>query len=1429
MDYNSYPQWYTKALDQNKESPVHTVDPKLTGVTFHSPPPTRRGRRPIPPPQKTNDRNTIIPGSSDSHSYSHDPHDDPHDGNKKSSATGGVLDMIESASGPLLNLATPTRQSAQEPARILAALDKAATPLLETVRAMIEVVDNQPLTDMLEKLFSFFDIVIRAARKSAGLYADVIQQQEIEQARAILNASLSQIDDGHNSRYEQLFHRLLDISLRVMKTEREHSSLLQFCRASSSGSAVKYGEMEEVEDGEVTGGVEASLVESSLHRTKVTRRDYLKSVKVLKKQLAQLLLQPKKQFGTTILDDRNSNQKQTRAAEDGSGNGEKEDQFDEEDQKFLSSMMTENVGTITVSTDDMQRLQQELITLRSELKNRSTQADSNRQQKQEEEETSALNKNIISKLQQELALVKEQREHAETQRDAAVQANRNLRNELRDHKMALHAAPSPPREGYLTERTEIGESHQVGVAMLEKKVQKIEEEHKQRGSPKTKPTHRSRASSVLAAVQGALDVGQQSMASSTGASISTSASSGDGSSISLNDVSSSSTLPMSSQAAGAQRSINLALRRALSEKEAAITVLKNQQQKQSVRLQSMQAMHTRIHNLVLSKSMLENECATLQQKYDSDSKKWKRKSEMIGHLQQIATNADRSRMKAVDTMNEEKQRTKQLQSEYGPEFDKLKKIHAQTLQSLERARGSRSTLMTRIQSMEVEMRSFDMLSSEHAQLLERVADAEIHDAQRNKLLASLEKKLTVCRIQLHQQQQQQDGRYGTESSYGESLSSSSKSTNGPFTPKKHPFVSSLSPAATHNVKMRGGGVGGGASSPGGRTSFSSSSSSSSSSPSSVAATAAATAAHAARELQRKLSAARNTIVGLKQREADVVQKTEKREAEQFLYRKEHDINMERIKDRLQRGEENFRKVRHAKILLEKKVRHLEQRLEETNESHENLKDTVKKKAASSHRARTHMVQQLGKARAANAANTAMGNDDDDDDNGSSSSSSSSGAYAIIQPKTKLAMLSVQEHVAASLLHALGKMKIGATRNVHGRGSHVDLRGFRGEEMSLTVFVREIRSQLGVRLTENESTILFYYFDKDHGGTVSFVEILFKLQRPNDLLVMSDRDAMTVALAYMNFKNGSVSSASENKTAAMENTYVPDALQTAQASIIDLDAVEQLRLRLRQQCTTFKGLEPKKTFNKWDKNHDQELSRVEVREGMEKMMGADVVSEWKMFDHFFDYVDIDNSGVITVDEFDFFVRTKPTRKILRKKTDKHERPSSFFSSFAKNSGTMSAAGKKSTKSPGRSPSMKSRKWSAKKLKQRAHSKVDDHQSKGVLQRAKGHHHDYVHERGAGKLSAFSAPDVKHAHEKVDDHQSAGVMKATLAHEQDYVHDRAPIAAPDVKHAHSKVDDHQSAGVMKATLAHEQDYVHDRAPVLMEEVLGEDDAQSQVVFG
>ena len=59
----------------------------------------------------------------------------------------------------------------------------------------------------------------------------------------------------------------------------------------------------------------------------------------------------------------------------------------------------------------------------------------------------------------------------------------------------------------------------------------------------------------------------------------------------------------------------------------------------------------------------------------------------------------------------------------------------------------------------------------------------------------------------------------------------------------------------------------------------------------------------------------------------------------------------------------------------------------------------------------------------------------------------------------------------------------------------------------------------------------------------------------------------------------------------------------------------------------------------------------------------------------------------------------------------ESSNNFFGSFAKASGSMS--------STGRSPS---RTYSAKRLKARAHTKIDDHQSRNLLQKAKGHHID-----------------------------------------------------------------------------------------------------------
>ena len=89
---------------------------------------------------------------------------------------------------------------------------------------------------------------------------------------------------------------------------------------------------------------------------------------------------------------------------------------------------------------------------------------------------------------------------------------------------------------------------------------------------------------------------------------------------------------------------------------------------------------------------------------------------------------------------------------------------------------------------------------------------------------------------------------------------------------------------------------------------------------------------------------------------------------------------------------------------------------------------------------------------------------------------------------------LQNHLSDSLLHALDKLRTGSQRNTGGWTAHADLRGFEGEAMSKEVFVREVRCQLGVRLTKEQAEILFWYFDSDHGGTISFVEMLSKIQR-----------------------------------------------------------------------------------------------------------------------------------------------------------------------------------------------------------------------------------------------------------------------------------------------------------------------------------------------
>ena len=109
---------------------------------------------------------------------------------------------------------------------------------------------------------------------------------------------------------------------------------------------------------------------------------------------------------------------------------------------------------------------------------------------------------------------------------------------------------------------------------------------------------------------------------------------------------------------------------------------------------------------------------------------------------------------------------------------------------------------------------------------------------------------------------------------------------------------------------------------------------------------------------------------------------------------------------------------------------------------------------------------------------------------------------------------LQDHFSDSLIDALHKLRVGSQQNVHGRSLHADLRGFEGKPMSKEVFIREVRGQLGVHLTKKEAEILFWYFDSDHGGTVSFVEMLTKIQHPKKFMSLDKSRALDLAKEYL---------------------------------------------------------------------------------------------------------------------------------------------------------------------------------------------------------------------------------------------------------------------------------------------------------------------------
>jgi Ca2+-binding EF-hand superfamily protein len=78
--------------------------------------------------------------------------------------------------------------------------------------------------------------------------------------------------------------------------------------------------------------------------------------------------------------------------------------------------------------------------------------------------------------------------------------------------------------------------------------------------------------------------------------------------------------------------------------------------------------------------------------------------------------------------------------------------------------------------------------------------------------------------------------------------------------------------------------------------------------------------------------------------------------------------------------------------------------------------------------------------------------------------------------------------------------------------------------------------------------------------------------------------------------------------------------------------------------------------------DGELDKEEVLEGMNKLLGKDVLEEWNMFENFFAYIDTDGNGTIDRDEFSEFVTTKPEVQTIRRQSQQYESPKQVFENF-----------------------------------------------------------------------------------------------------------------------------------------------------------------------
>ena len=105
-------------------------------------------------------------------------------------------------------------------------------------------------------------------------------------------------------------------------------------------------------------------------------------------------------------------------------------------------------------------------------------------------------------------------------------------------------------------------------------------------------------------------------------------------------------------------------------------------------------------------------------------------------------------------------------------------------------------------------------------------------------------------------------------------------------------------------------------------------------------------------------------------------------------------------------------------------------------------------------------------------------------------------------------VSAEQTAAQMLISAMEQVKMALQKNAHGK-THVDLRGFQGRKLMPKEFRKQLKIQLGLKLSDPEYELVYAYFDRDGDGSIDYVEVMHKFLHVSRMVVPLN-EAMSIA-------------------------------------------------------------------------------------------------------------------------------------------------------------------------------------------------------------------------------------------------------------------------------------------------------------------------------